>query len=42
MFAIGTLALWLGKINGDNWVYLCLVVLGGHNAQDIVSAYRNR
>lgn len=36
----GTAALWFGKLDGTNWVYLVGVVLAGHNAEDIVKALR--
>ena len=37
---IATVALWVGKLDGTNWVYALMVVFGGHNAEDIVSAMR--
>lgn len=37
---IASAALWFGKLDGTNWVYALLVVLGGHNAQDIATAMR--
>ena len=38
--ATGSTALWYGKLDGTNWVYLVMVVLAGHNAEDIVKAIR--
>lgn len=38
----GTAALWGGKLDGSNYVLLCLGVIAGHHAEDLIKAWRNR
>lgn len=39
---VASAALWCGKLDGTNWCYALLIVLGGHNCQDIVSAMKGK
>jgi hypothetical protein len=38
--AIASVALWHGKMDGENWVFALAVVLAGHHAEDLVKAWR--
>jgi hypothetical protein len=38
--ALGTAALWGGKLDGGSYVYLVLGCIAGHHAEDIVKAWR--
>ena len=38
----GTVLVWFGKLGGEQFVYLCGLVIMGHNAASVVAAMRNR
>jgi hypothetical protein len=40
--ALATAALWTGKISGENWVYVLVIVISGHHAEDLIKAYRRQ
>lgn len=37
---LGTWALWYGKLDGENWVFLAFGCMAGHNLEDIIKAWR--
>jgi hypothetical protein len=39
-FVTATIALWTGKLDGENWVFALAVVIAGHHSEDIVKAWR--
>lgn len=39
---VASTALFAGKISGETWVYAFLAAMGGHNAEDISRAIRNK
>jgi hypothetical protein len=32
--------LWYGKIGGEEWVYVLVIVIAGHHAEDLIKAWR--
>jgi hypothetical protein len=39
-FLAATIMLWYGKINGEEWVYVLVIVIAGHHAEDLIKAWR--
>ena len=36
----GTVMLYLGKLDGANWVFLALGCIAGHHAEDLIKAWK--
>lgn len=39
-FVTATFMLWFGKIGGEEWVYVLVIVIAGHHAQDLIRAWK--
>jgi len=38
----GTALVYFGKLGGEQFVYLCALVVAGHHAADLITAWRGR
>jgi hypothetical protein len=38
----GTALVYFGKLGGEQFVWLCAIVIAGHRAADIVAAWRGK
>jgi hypothetical protein len=40
-FVVATIELNCGHISGEEWVYVLIIVIAGHHAEDLVKAWRH-
>jgi hypothetical protein len=40
-FVIATIELNNGRISGEQWVYVLIIVIAGHHAEDLIKAWRH-